>query len=207
MRLYAKCILVAAVLTASLALFGQEQQRFSQPDLLAKLSFDNSGTRLSQGIQHICMAVNRDGSYRMIRTPGIFRMIPRQSPDWPDRPGTDRLEGTLSQEQLLQFKTLLGPSDLRPFAGNHSGIILESAQIFMAEIPESDKQVSDRTLHIQLLNPDGKNPFPPAVSKIVDWLNGFEPKNAKPSADLEFQDVCPSVGFQLLQPSVASNAP
>jgi hypothetical protein len=44
------------------------------------------------------------------------------------------------------------------------------------------------------------------VRKIVDWMNGFEPGNAKRSANMEFRDVCPSGGLQFVQP-VASSLP
>jgi hypothetical protein len=208
MRLYAKCFLMAALLTASLALCGQEHQRSSAPNLLARLSFDNSGALQSQESRYICLAVDRDGSYRMMRASGSFRMIPSQEPDWIHHlDGTQRLKGTMSQEQFQQFQTLLGSSDLRSLSGNHGGIVRQSAQIFTAEIPSLGAEVSDSTLRIQWLNGDGANPFPAPVRKMIDWMNHFEPKNAKPAADLEFQNVCPSVGFQLLQPSIASNVP
>ncbi len=194
MRLPTKACVMTAVLTASLTQYGQEPQRFSDPNLLAKLSFDSSGVVLSRGIQHICMAVSRDGTFRMMRRPDPARL-------------TERIQGAMSGEQLEQLKALLDSSDLRSFSGNHSGIIRQSAETFAVEIPIPDKQVSDGALHIQWVNGDGKSPFPPPVNKIFDWLNHFEPVNAKPLANLEFQDVCPSVGLQRLQPSVASNAP
>jgi len=207
MHLFAKSCLITAVLTASLSLCGQEQQRFSGPNLLARLSFDNSSALQSQRTRHICIAVDRDGSYRMMRGMESLRWIPRLTPDWIERLETQRLEGTMSQEQLLQFKALLESADFRSLSGNHGGLIRQSAEIFAAEIPVLGKQVSDGTLHVQWLNGDGESPFPPPVNKIVDWLNRFEPVNAKPLVNLEFQDVCPSVGLQLLQPTVASNMP
>jgi hypothetical protein len=201
MRLSAKACFMTAVLTASLTLYGQEQQGFSDPNLLAKLSFDSSGVVLSRGIQHICIAVSRDGAYRMMRrpVPGNLRSDPARL--------TERIQGAMSGEQLQQLKTLLDSSDLRSLSGDHSGIIRQSAQTFAAEIPISDRQVSDGALRVQWVNGDGENPFPPPVNKIVGWLNHFEPAKAKPLANLEFQDVCPSVALERLQPSVASNAP
>jgi hypothetical protein len=201
MRLSVKACWMTAVLTASLALYGQEHFHFSDPNLLAKLSFDSSGAVSMEGLQHVCIAVSRDGTYRLMRSP-IPGMLSSDSARL-----TQRVQGTMSGEQLQRLKTLLDSSDLRSLSGNHSGIIRQSAETFAAEIPIADKRVSDGTLHVRWLNADGKNPFPLPLNKIVDWLNDFEPVNAKPLADLEFQDVCPSVGLQRLQPSVASNVP
>jgi hypothetical protein len=200
MRLYAKCFLMTAVLVAPLMLYGQEHFHFSDPNLLARFSF-NSGAPGLLGGGHICIAVDSDGSFRMMRTNEPLRMVRRPNID-----STERLEGTLSQEQLLQFETLVGSSDLRPLAGIHVALIRESAETFTAEIPVLGKQASDDTLHVHLINADGQNPFPVLVRKIVDWLNQFEPASARRSADLEFQDVCPSIGLQFVQP-IASNIP
>lgn len=213
MRLFAKCFFMAAVLITTLALCGQEQQRFSAPNLLARLSFDSGGL-LSPGSQHMCLAVDRDGGYRMMRMNVGLRMIGilDSEPTEPTvimedngktrRPldPTERLEGTLSPEQLQQLKALVGSSDLKPLAGNHVALIRQSAETFTAEIPALDKQVSDGSLRVHLLNADGQSPFPAPVRKIVDWLNRFEPTNAKRSADLESREVCPGGGFQLIQP-------
>jgi hypothetical protein len=222
MRVFAKLFLMAAVLTASLALCAQEhqpysgpgQQRPADPNLLARLAFDSGGLQ-SPGSQHICLAVDRDGSYRMMRINAGLRMVGTLNLD-PAKPDqdtarkllnpTERLEGTMSQKQLLQFKTLLGSPDLRPLSGNHFALIRQSAETFTAEIPVVDKQASDGTLHVHLLNADGQSPFPEPARKIVDWLNRFEPTNANRSANLEFRNVCPTGGLQFVQP-VASSAP
>jgi hypothetical protein len=219
MRLYAKWFLMTTVLVAPLMLYGQEHFHLSDPNLLARFSF-NSGAPGLMGGGHTCIAVDRDGSFRMMRTNENLRMIGtlnleatspivileengriRRLPD-----STERLEGTLSREQLLQFETLVRSSDLRPLVGNHFALVRQSAETFTAEIPISDKQASDGTLHVHLINADGQNPFPVPVRKIVDWLNQFEPANAKHATDLEFQDVCPSIGLQFIQP-IASNIP
>jgi hypothetical protein len=215
MRLCSKFFLVAAFLTLSLMLCAQEQQHFSDPNLLARLAFD-SGVLQSMGGQHVCLAVDRDGSYRMLRTNAGVRMIGTQNLD-PTKPlsnedirmllnPTERMEGTLSPEQLLQLKGLLESSDLRPLSGNHFALIRQSAETFTAEIPASGKQTSDAAVRLHLLNADGQSPFPVPVRKIVDWMNGFEPGNAKRSANMEFRDVCPSGGLQFVQP-VASSLP
>lgn len=196
MNLFVRSCVVAAALTASLGVRAQEHSRFYDPNLLARLSFDNSTALETQGSQHICIAVSKDGSYRMVRR--LVRLVGAYS--------MLRLEGTLPEEQLQQLQKLVGSSDLRFLPGNHTGLIRQSAESFAAEIPILGKQVGDGTLHVQWLNADGESPFPPPVSRILDWLNHFQPGSAKLLADLEFQDVCPSVGFKLLQPSVAANA-
>jgi hypothetical protein len=220
MRLYARFFLMAALLAASLALCGQDQQHSSGPNLLARLEFDSGGL-LSPGSEHVCLAVDRDGSYRMMRINTGLRMIQTLNLE-PDQPivviedngtnGTtrrlldpiERFTGMLPPEQFLQLKTLVGSSDLRPLAGNHVALIRQSAETFTAEIPALDKQVRDGTLHVHLLNADGQSPFPAAARKIVDWLNGFAPKDVKPAADLEFRDACPGGGLQLVQPVAAT---
>jgi hypothetical protein len=221
MRLYARFFVTAAVLTAALALYGQEQQRksvseqkhSSGPNLLVRLAFDSGGW-LSPGSQNICLAVDQDGNYRMMRTNAGLRMIGtldldsaapiNQDTSRSLLDPTERLEGRLSAEQLQQLKILVGSSDLRTLAGNHVALIRQSAETFTAEIPVLDKQVSDGTLHVHLLDADGESPFPEPARKIVDWLNHFEPKNAKTAAALEFRDVCPGGGLQLVQPAALS---
>lgn len=201
MRFNVMLLLMTSVLTTSVLLSGQERQHFSDPHLLAKLSFDNSGAVMIHGIQHICIAVFQDGAYRMVRrpVPGMFGSDPAQL--------TERTQGAMSEDQLQQLKALLDSPDLQSLEGNHGGIIRQSAETFAAEIPTHNKQVSERSFRIQWLNGDGQSPFPPPVSKILGWLNHFEPVNPKPLADLEFQDVCPSVGLQRVQPTIASNVP
>jgi hypothetical protein len=217
MRLYAKCFLMAAVLITSLALCAQEQQHSTAPTLLVRLAFDPGGW-LSPGSQHICLAVDRDGSYRMMRINTGLRMIQTLNLESTqpivvieDNATTrrlldpiERLEGTMPPEQLQQLKTLVGASDLKPLSGNHFALIRQSAETFTAEIPALDKQANDRTLLVHLLDADGESPFPEPARKIVDWLNHFEPKNAKTAADLEFGDVCPGGGLQLVQPAALS---
>lgn len=218
MRLYAKCFLMTAVLAVPLMLCAQQDFRFSDPNLLARLSFDSGGSGFL-GNGRICLAVDRDGSFRMMRTNAGLRMIRTLDPAEITKEDsrtiqtirtlldpTQRMEGTMPQEQLLQFEKLVGSSDLRPLAGNHFALIRQSAETFTAEIPVLDKQVSYGTLHVHILNADGQNPFPSPVRKLVDWLNRFEPLNAVRSADLEFRDVCPSGGLQFVQP-LALNVP
>ncbi len=69
---------------------------------------------------------------------------------------------------------------------------------------EPDLQQARR---LQWLNGDGENPFPAPISKVVEWMKHFEPKNAKEFEYAEFPDVCPSTGVRLVQPAVAENDP
>ena len=59
---------------------------------------------------------------------------------------------------------------------------------------------------LKWLNADGESPFPASVSKLVDWLQGFQPKDAKSFEYAEYPEVCPAGGLRLLQPSVAENS-
>ncbi len=193
MRLCAKSSVMAIVLMACVSLYGQEAKPAHSPDLLARLSYDNSAALQTEGVRHVCIAVFRDGDYRIVRT---LESEPAQ-----------RLQGTMSAEQLQQLRTLLESSDFRSLSGSQSGVIRESAETFAAEIPKTGKQPFAGTFLVQWLNADGENPFPTPVTKVVDWLNRFEPGHAKPFSRSEFQDVCPSAGMRLLQPSVAANVP
>jgi hypothetical protein len=52
---------------------------------------------------------------------------------------------------------------------------------------------------LQWLNADGESPFPASVSKRVDWLQRFQPKNGKSFEDAEYPPVCPAGELRLLQ--------
>jgi hypothetical protein len=60
---------------------------------------------------------------------------------------------------------------------------------------------------LEWLNADDADPFPASVGKVVNWLQGFRPKDAIEFSYAEFPDVCPSGGVRLVQPSVADNRP
>jgi hypothetical protein len=44
------------------------------------------------------------------------------------------------------------------------------------------------------------------VSKIVDWLIRFQPKDGKSFDYADYPDVCPTGGLRLLQPAIAENS-
>ena len=122
-----------------------------------------------------------------------------------------RAQGKLPAEQFQQLKKSLDSKGFRnlpqPYGG---GVILQDAESFAAELPGpwefTDHALADHTQRLRWLNADGKNPFPAAIAPVVNWLKHFEPKDGTPFEYTEFQDVCPSVGMSLVQPSVARNS-
>ena len=178
MRHYAKCTVTAAVVLVSFGLWAQETYQPPDPDLLARFSY--------QGDQHICVAVSRGGDYRLVRSL--------------DNGQTLRLHGKIGAEQLQQLRKLISDPHFRSLSGDHAGIIRQESESFGAEIlRDSGSQ------RLQWLNADGERPFPGSVSKIVDWLEHFQPTGGKPFELAEYPEVCPSGGLHLLQPSVSEN--
>jgi len=204
MRSYLKVLLTAVVLFTSISLWAQEVQ--VHPDLMARLSYERSTvvTGEGEGVRQVCIAVSRDGEYRIVRSL--------------DSGQTQRLQGMMAKEPLQQLKALLDSAGFQELSGNHGGLIRGEAESFGAEIPmvasgpgidvgpdlhiQTDRPQARR---LQWLNADGENPFPVSVAKVVHWLTHFEPKDAKELEYVEHHDVCPSVGLRLLQPSVAEN--
>ncbi|MFZ0805109.1 MAG: hypothetical protein WAN03_02950 [Candidatus Sulfotelmatobacter sp.] len=138
-------------------------------------------------MRHVCVAVSRDGEYRIVRSL--------------DNGQTQRLQGKMPKEDLRQLTKLLGAADFRNLSGDGGGLIRQEAEIFMVEILEPE------AWHLQWLNADGENPFPASVFKLIDWLQRFQPKDGKSFEYAEYPDVCPAGGLRLLQPSVAENSP
>lgn len=194
MQPYLKSFLATAVLLVSVSLWAQQVYVYHDNDLLARLSYDQQTVTQFKGV-HVCIAVSRDGYYRIERD-------------------LQRLQGKMPKEQLQQLKTLLESAEFLVLSGEHSGLIRRESERFMAEIPISGGQpvpgIDGRSLvprahSVQWLNADGERPFPGPVSKVVNWLEHFEPTNGKIFEYAEFPDVCPIVGLRLLQPSEASN--
>jgi len=183
-----KWLLPFAVVLISGGLFAQEIYHPPDRDLLARLSYDSPMTVQSEDLQHVCVAVSRDGDYRIVR---------RQSDGQ-----TQRLHGKMPQEQFQQLKSLLASEAFKGLSGNHGGLIRQESESFGAEIVGHD---NDRTQRLHWLNADGESPFPAPVSKIVSWLKRFDPKDGKVFDYAEYPDVCPSGGLRLLEPSVAGN--
>jgi hypothetical protein len=121
----------------------------------------------------------------------------------------------MPKEEFSQLSKLLGASEFRNLSGDHGGLILQESESFAAEIPLGDRGREDgargwpeheAAWRLQWLNADGESPFPASVSKLVDWLQSFQPKDAKSFEYAEYPDVCPAGGLRLLQPSVAENS-
>jgi hypothetical protein len=192
MRRYAELSLASAVLLFSLPLWPQVY-RVQRPDVFARLSYRAVQDR---GLRHTCIALSQDGNYRMEefwnpdQTPQLFSAIPPDS----------AVQGRIPEKQFQQLRTLLSDSDFRHVVGSHPGVIRQSAEAFGAEIIRDDG-----TQRLQWLNPDGENPFPSSVAKVVGWLKRFEPTDATPFEYVQFPDVCPTGGLRLLHPSVARN--
>jgi hypothetical protein len=183
LRMLLTTALLAVAASISVA---QEPYHAPDPNLIARLSYENSPAVQRGTVRHVCVAVSRDGEYRIVRSL--------------DNGQAKRLHGKMSKEDLRQLTKLLGAADFRNLSGDGGGLIRQEAEIFMAEILEPE------AWHLQWLNADGENPFPASVFKLIDWLQRFQPKDGKSFEYTEYPDVCPAGGLRLLQPSVAENS-
>lgn len=199
MHFLAKTLLAVSFLLISVGMWAQEGDRLNDFDLLARLSFERSGMVQEEGVRHVCVAVSREGDYRIVRSDYLGQTL--------------RLHGKMSKEQFQQLTKLLEAAEFRALSGERSGLIRQDAESFGAEIPGPLQEHADGTpdwlerdvWRLRWLNADGENPFPGPVAKVVGWLQQFQPKGAKSFSYAEFPDVCPSRGLRLLQPTVAKN--
>lgn len=187
MKRYVKVFLLAAILLVSTGLLAQEVYHSNHPDLMARLSYERSAIVHGEDVRQICVAVSRDGDYRVVRSLNTGEM--------------QRLQGKMTKEQLQELKKLLGSAEFRALPEDHVGLILQDAESFGAEIPRGE----DGAQRVQWLNADGERPFPGSMAKVVDWLKHFDPTDGKSFVYAEYPDVCPASGLRLLQPSVAEN--
>ena len=174
------------------------RMRPQDPDLLVRLSYERWPG------QQTCISVFQDGDYRII-TP---------SNTTGDRL---RLKGKMADDQLLRLKKMLAAPGFRSLSSNAAGMIRDHSENFRAEVSRVEQFEGDKTqVHagtlgppprrLHWLNADDESPFPAPIARLVDWMENFKAKNAKPFDDREFRgDVCPSVGLSLVQPSVAAN--
>ena len=192
-------VLTTALLLAASSSIAQELNRSSESDLMARLFYDNSGPVQQGNVHRMCIAVSRDGEYRMIRSL--------------DDGHAQLLHGKMPKEELGQLSKLIRAPEFRNLS-SHAGLLRQEAETFVAEIPVGDQSRVERAQEwpehdawrLQWLNGDGENPFPASVSKLVDWLQGFQPKDGQMFEYSEYPDVCPRVGLRFLQPSVAGNS-
>lgn len=199
MHLFRKTLLKTAILLVASVSIAQEHYHPTDPDLMSRLSYDNSGGAQPGSVQHVCVAVSRDGEYRIVRSLNDGQ--------------TQRRHGKMQKEEFRQLSSLLGTADFRSLTADHGGLIRQEAERFAVEIPLGDRWRDDtrnwweyEAWRLQWLNADGENPFPASVSKLVDWLQRFQPKDGKSFEYAEYPDVCPAGGLRLLQPSVAGNS-
>ena len=187
MQSFLKSFLIATIVLLSASLWAQEMYRPQDPDLLGRLSYGDPVTVLHEGFRQVCIAVSRDGQYRIVRALSDGQ--------------AERLEGKMPKDQLQKLKALLGAAEFKALSGNHGGLLRQAAESFEAEIPRGD----DKAQRVQWLNTEGVGPFPDPVANVVDWLKHFEPVEGKSFEYTDYPDVCPSSGLRLLQPSVAEN--
>src|SRR5205823_5069941 len=133
--------------------------------LIARLSYESSPNVQRDSIRNICIALSRDGTYRVLR-----------SKDG----NSQRLQGKLTADQFEKIRALLDASDFLGLSGTHGGLIRQESESFGAEIPlpgwQEDK---DKSKRLQWLNADGESPFPAPVAKVVEWLKNFQPTNGR----------------------------
>jgi hypothetical protein len=199
MHRFPKMLLTVTLLvTASIAV-AQESYHSPDPDVTARLSYDHSGVVQQGNVRHVCIAVSRDGEYRIVRST--------------DEGQTERLHGKMPKEEFSQLSKLLGATEFRSLSGYHGGLVRQEAETFGVEIPVRDSSQLDTVgqwpepaWRLQWLNGDGGNPFPVSVSSLVNWIRRFQPKDGKTFEYADYPDVCPTGGLRLLQPSVAGNS-
>lgn len=206
MRLLTSLFFAAFLLATAIA---WAQGPSQDPDLLARLSYQQSPFQSDVASHKMCISVFQDGNYRMVSS---------------SRGGADGpilLKGKMSSNQLRALKRLLTAPAFRSLSGNDAGMIRDHAERFMAEISRieiqpvfqlednnSEKQLRSLPApprRLQWLNTDDKTPFPVAIANVIDWMKQLKPKNARMFDYSEFPEVCPSVGLSLVQPSVATN--
>jgi len=177
-------LVLTLVLAASLASTQQSYQS-NEDDILARLSYDSSALLQGPGVSHICLAVSRDGDYRIIRS-------------IEDRPAL-LLRGTMTERQFGEFKQLLEAGAFRILLSSPGHLIYQDAESFHAEFPLGDRMHGDenrqyrapKTRRMEWLNADGENPFPRSIAKMIDWMQRFNPKGADAFEYDESSDVCP----------------
>ena len=164
-----KLLIMTALLVAASISVAQEPYHSPDPDVIARLSYNNSRVFRQGNVRHLCIALSREREYRIVRSLDDGR--------------TQRLHGMMPKEEFSQLSKLLGAAEFRNLSGNHGGLVRQEAETFVAEIPIDRSHVDAReheAWRLQWLNGDGENPFPESVSKVVDWLQQFQPKNGQP---------------------------
>jgi len=185
MRTCAQSLLIFTLVLVGSIAGAQQPSHAGENDILARLSYDSSGLLQGPGVSHICLAVSRDGDYRIIRSVE-------------NRP-TLRLHGTMTGEQFREFKQLLEARAFRILLSSPGHLIYQDAESFHAEFPLGNRMQGDgerqyiapKSRRMEWLNADGESPFPASIAKMVDWMQRFNPKGADAFEYEESSDVCP----------------
>jgi hypothetical protein len=122
----------------------------------------------------------------------------------------------MQKDQFQELKSLLSSKEFRSQTGTLGGLIRQDSESFRAEMPIQLSRLKKRAdgtyiapipepWRLEWLNADDAAPFPDSISKVVNWLQSFEPKDSKEFSYAEFLDACPSLGFRRVQPTVAAN--
>lgn len=191
----------AIFLAASAVCFAQQENQSADPTLLVRVSYASS-----YGVQ-ICASISQDGDFRILSL--------RDSLTNPVL-----LKGKMGDYQLLRLKRTLAGLERRPLLPSRADIIRDHAERFAAEIsriefppkfklldaPASRPATPPGSPHrVQWLNPDNQNPFPAPIANLIDWMRGFQSKDADLADNSASFQVCPSVGLSYVQPSIATN--
>jgi hypothetical protein len=98
MNLHLRMLLTSAILLVASASIAQERYHPPDPNLMARFSYDNSGVVRPGNVHHVCIAVSRDGDYRIVRAL--------------DNGQTQRLHGKMPKEESRQLNNLLEAAEL-----------------------------------------------------------------------------------------------
>jgi hypothetical protein len=107
-----KALLIAAILLVASASIAQETSPSADSNLMARLSYDNPGVTQPGDVPHVCIAVSRDGDYRMLQVLAIGL--------------THRRQGKIPKEEFLQLSTLLGAADFRDLTNHGSPVFVRN---------------------------------------------------------------------------------
>lgn len=182
-------MLVATVALFTSGIASAQSNQHSPDSLLARLSYSSTYVidwRGEKGYPQVCFALYRSGYYQVSRmTEG----------------GTETLQGTLSQDQLLRLGRRLKNLDFQASAGD---VIRQGSESFVAEVVREGK-----AMHYVWIDPDHQRPFPSSAISVVNWLQNFKAKGASPLTlrELSEQPICPPASAKPVQPVSASLHP
>jgi hypothetical protein len=183
-------LLLAGFVTAQSSNKGQAFPRSLKP--MARFSFRSTGAIASGNtnpMRNICFSLDPDGTYLIARTT-----------KWA---GREVYQGKLTAEDMSRFTDMLKQVDFtnKPLG---AGPVLRGSESFVAEVTRNEK-----TIHANWFDPDEREPFPAAVTRIIDWLQNFNVENAARLKDSELSTsaICPGWGEPLQPNSAAFECP